>query len=177
MDLLEKLKAGKRNIKEVPFPGQDDKVGVTVLTEAEVQDATFATERLFKANDIAVSATTVGAYNAELNTQILFRALVDPEKRKKDGSYERIFKTVDELRGLIRGGAKDGLIEEYNSFEEECNPSPLRMTDDEFESLFESLKKSPETIGSSLNLKTLRGLIIYLANRPSTSQKGSGSTS
>lgn len=177
MGLLEKLKAGKRNIKVVPFPGQDDSIGITVLTESEVQEATFATERLFKANDIAVSATTIGAYNAELNTQILFRALVNPAKQRQDGTHERMFKTADELRGLIVGQIKDRLVEEYNALEEECSPSPLKMGDDEFERLFDSLKKSPETIGNSLNLRTLRGLIIYLANRPATSQTDSGSIS
>lgn len=177
MGLLEKLKAGKKNIKIIKFPGTDEDIGITVLTEAETQDAVFAAERFFKESGIEVSATTIGAYQSELNTQILLRCLVDPSKKKKDGTYEGFFKDTKEFKSLLAKEAKDILVEEYNGFESECSPSPLKMTDDEFDRLFDELKKSPQTVGSSLSLKTLKGLIIYLAVRPATSPKDSGSTS
>lgn len=177
MGLIEKLKAGKNNVRIIKFPGTDEDIGITVLTEAETQDAVFAAERVFKDAGIEVSATTIGAYQSELNTQILFRCLANPEKKKPDGTRERFFKDLREFKSLLAREVKDSLIEEYNSFESECSPSPLKMTEDEFDRLFDELKKSPQTVGKGLNLKTAKGLIIYLASRPAILPKVSGSIS
>src|SRR5450759_4032023 len=110
MDLIEKLKAGKRNIKTIKFPGTDDIIGLAVLTEAETQEALFAAERLFKENQIEISATTISAYNSEANTQTLVRALVNPAKKKEDGTYEQYFESIGEFRSLILRETKDLLI-------------------------------------------------------------------
>jgi hypothetical protein len=168
--LIDALKAGKANVREVIFPGTSEKIGITVLTEAEIQDATFATERHFKTSGIEISATTIGTYERELNTQILCRALVDPASRSA------AFRDVKELRGLLDPSAKDMLIEEYNSMADECSPSPLTLTDAQFEEIFREIKKNGTT-GRDLSLRTLKGLITYLAKLPSISPKDSGSGS
>lgn len=176
MDLIEKLKAGKRNIKTIRFPGTDEVIGLTVLTEAETQEAIFATERLFKENQIEVSATTVSAYNSEANTQTLFRAIVNPARKKEDGTYAQYFPGIDEFRSLIGREAKDILIEEYNAFEEECSPSPLKLSEQAMEEILAEVKKNP-IFGNGLNFSTLRQLTMYLAGRLSILQKASGSMS
>jgi hypothetical protein len=176
MDLIEKLKAGKRNIKEIKFPGTDETIGIAVLTEAETQEALFATERLFKEKGIEVSATIVSAYNSEANTQTLFRALVNPAKKKEDGTFEQYFSSIDEFRSLIGREAKDILIEEYNSFEEEISPSPLKLSEKALERIFTEVKKNP-MLGNALSLNTLRQLTMYLVNQVSILQKDNGSTS
>lgn len=177
MSLIEKLKAGKRNIKIIRFPGTDEDIGVTVLSEAEIQDATFETERLFKENGIEISASTLNTYNSELATRILFRVLVDVNKKMSDGQPEQFFNSIIEFKKLLTRDAKGILIEEYNAFEDECSPSPLKMGDDDFERLFESLKKNPKVIGRDLSFRMLKGLIIYLAGLHVKSQKDSGSIS
>jgi hypothetical protein len=139
-DLIEKLKAGKRNMRTLAYPGTENEIGITVLSEAETRDAIFATERVFKEAEIEVSAMTVSAYTAENNTQVLFRAIVDPKRQKKDGTYERLFKDVDEFRSLLRREEKEILIEEYNAFEKEC--SPVDPSEEELEALSEEVKKN-----------------------------------
>jgi hypothetical protein len=176
MGLIEKLKAGKRNIKIMPFPGTDENIGLCVLTEAETQEALFATEKYFKQNDVEVSAMLVTSYNSEANTQTLFRAIVDPARQDTNGSYERYFKNIDEFRKLIGREAKDILIEEYNAFEEECSPSPLNLTEEELEKIIAEVKKSP-TSGNDLSFRTLKKLTMYLVDRLSSLQKDNGSTS
>jgi|GEM_PF-778832 hypothetical protein len=177
MGLIEKLKAGKSNIRIMKFPGTDEDIGITVLTEGETQEAMFAAERLYKDSKIEVSGVTVGSYTSEQNTQILSRALVDPGRKKADGSYERYFKSVGELRGLLRREAKETLIEEYNRFEEETSPSPLKISAEELDILLEDIKKNPETVGNVSSFCMLRELTLYLVNQLVILQKGNGSTS
>ncbi len=175
MNLLEVLKAGKKNIKTLNFPGTDQQIGLTVLTDGEVQEAVFSAERHFKDKDIEITATTLGTYNSEVNAQMLFRAIVDPEKRKTDGTYELAFKRIEDLR-LASSAQKAELIEAYNDFEAQCSPSVAKMSDEDFDKLFEDIKKNPLT-GNSLNSSTAKRLIVFLASRPQSSPKGSGSTS
>ncbi len=175
MNLLEVLKAGKKNIKTLNFPGTDQKIGLTVLTDGEVQESVFSAERYFKDKGMEISASTLSTYNAEINTQMLFRAIVDPEKRKSDGTYEQAFKRIEDLR-LASSAQKAQLVEEYNDFEAQCSPSVETMPDEEFDKLFEDIKKNPLT-GNSLNLSTAKRLIAFLASRQQNSPKGNGSIS
>jgi len=169
--LLEKLKAGKKAVKTVKFPGTDQDVSIQVLNNSEKQRANMETERYFKAEEISISATTMDIYLDEINTRTLAVALRNPLNVK-----EPFAASADELRALITTDEKDLLIEEYNALEQEVSPAEKNMTGDQFEDLFATLKKNP-TIGNALNLPTLRGLIGFLASRPWTSPKDSGSTS
>lgn len=161
MSLLEKLKSGKRNIRIIKFPGTDQDVALRVLSNAEVQDALFATEDHFKQRKIEVSATTVEAYEDENTIQILARALRDPKDLKQPLAAD-----VDQLREIITLEEKNDLVREYDAFEIEVSPSTETIEDDELDRIFDEVKKKPET-GSELNTYTLRKLIIYLASRQS----------
>ena len=171
MGLLEKLKAGKKNIKVLKFPGTEEDIGLSVLTEFETQEAVFAAERRFNDAGIEITATTLGVYNAEVNVQLLFLTMTNPSGGKSP------FKDAGELRGLLTRESRNILVDEYNAWEDECNPSPLRMSDDDFEKLFGALKKNAGASGSDLSLRTLRGLITYLACRETKSPPASGSIS
>ena len=175
MNLLEVLKAGKKNIKRLKFPGTEQEIGITVLTDGEVQEAIFSAERYFKEKGIEITATTLGTYNAEVSTQMLFRAIIDPEKKKVDGTYEPAFKKSDDLH-LASSAQKAELVEEYNAFENECSPSPDTLSKDELEKLFDDVKKNPLN-GNSLNSRTAKELILYLASLAANSPKASGSIS
>ena len=171
MGLIEKLKAGTYNVKIISWPGTKEKIGIAILTEAEVQAAQFDTEALFKARDIAFSASTLEAYQSELNTQVLSRALVDPQTKKP------LFKTAEELRGLIaHPDVKANLTQEYTDWQTECSPSPIELPDDKYADLYAEVKKNP-SITSALNSITLRGLITYSANLPASCPPDSGSIS
>lgn len=172
MSLIEKLKAGKRNVKIIKFPGTDQNVMLQVLSNAETQEAVFASERRFKAEDIVVDKTTLDAYQDERTTQILFRALRDPQDAKKAFAA-----SADELRASLTKDEKDILVTELDAFQDECSPNIVKISDEEFDTLWESLKKSPETVSSFLSSAMLKRLLLYLASRPATLPTDSGSIS
>jgi hypothetical protein len=171
MSLIEKLKAGKNNIKATAWPGTDERIGIVILTEAEIQAAHFETELLFKQRGIEFTAATVDTYQSEQNTQALARAIVDVTTKKP------IFKNADELRGLLNHpDIKAALTSEYNEWQADCSPAIETMSEEKYDALFADVKKNPSIL-SDLNSKTLKGLIIYLADRQTKLQMVSGSTS
>ena len=113
--LPEKFKAGKRNTKTIKFPGTDQDIIITVLSEAELQDAALATEKLFKFSGIEINPRTLDIYESEKTTQILYRALRDPEDSGPIAS------NIKEFRSLLTTDEKDILVEEYLSFKIECS--------------------------------------------------------
>lgn len=175
-DLFAVLKAGKTRVKVIKFPGTEEDIGITVLTENEMQEASFAAEALFKSKEIEVKAATVQAYASELNSQMLYRALVNPAKRGADGLCERFFKSAEELKSLLNRGVKDILVSEYNAFEDETNPEILNLTDENLALLGETVKKRPDFL-NSLSFRTLSLLTVYLVSRHVTSPGDSGCTS
>lgn len=169
MSLLEKLKAGKNNVKVITWPGTDEKVGLIVLTEAEKQRAAFETEKKFKSSGVEYNYGTAETYQSEQNTQMLVLSLVDPDKRTP------LFKSADDLRPLLVTGVKSILIEQVNDWQQECSPSIEEMTEQKYQELFETVKKNPSILNGT-NLNTLRQLITFLASQPASSPMDSGST-
>ena len=172
MSLIEKLKAGNRNIKTVKFPGAEEDILLQILSNADIQDAVFGAERRFKTEDIAITDSTRDAYNDERMTQILFRALRDPKDAKKPFAV-----TADELRKLLTKEEKEWLSSEYDAFEQECAPQLVKMSGEQFEELWDALKKSPKTVLNFLNFGMQKRLLLYLASRPATLPMDSGSIS
>lgn len=159
MSLLEKLKAGKRNLRIIRFPGTEHDVALRVLSNAELQDALFATEDLFRKKNIVIGSTTIEAYEDEHTTQILYRALRDPRDPEKPFA-----ESVDELRSLLTREEKDLLVARYNDFEKEVSPAPDMLTEEEMDGLLDEIKKKPEA-GNGLSFSTLKRLTIYSASR------------
>lgn len=170
--LFDKLKAGTRNERAVSWPGTEHQVLLRVLSNQDTLDAAIATDRFFKDADTAVAFQNIGVYEAERDTQELYRACLDPESKKPFAP------SIADFRRLLSIGTRRALIEEYNRLDEECNPRPLQMPDGEFDALVESLKKKPEeTLGKISSSAILKKLCLFLASQPATSLKDSGSTS
>jgi len=170
--LLAKLKGGTRNVKTVKFPGTDINVVLRILSNQEIQDAVFAAEKLFDLAKLEVKGSSLDAYEDERSTQILFRALRDPEDPTKSFSA-----TVAELRNLVSRAEKDVLISLYGEFERECSPGFSGMSNEEFEEIWEAVKKNAQILSSISDLSTLKGLLLYLASLQANSRTDSGSTS
>jgi hypothetical protein len=169
---LAQIKAGKRNIKIIDYPGvEGQQVALRVLSNQEIQDAVFSAEQLFKEQGFDVSRTNQDAYDDERSTQILARALREAENPNKPFAA-----SAKELRGLLEKEEKELLLQEYTDFEQACSPRINKMSEKEFEELWQSLKKSPQ-LSSVLNSSTLSGLITYLASRPANLPTDSGSIS
>ena len=69
MSLIEKLKAGTRNVKTIKFPGSEDDITMQILSNADIQDAVFVAERRFKGDEMPVVTSTLDAYEDERTTQ------------------------------------------------------------------------------------------------------------
>jgi len=173
MTLLEKLKAGKENIKRISWPGTDQGVGITVLSRAQISQARYAAENTFKQAGIEPNLMTADEYEDERTVQMLYRALSDPEN-----PGQPVAKTINDFKAAITTDEQDILAEEYLALEKECSPRPDKMTDKEVEDLIAEVKKTPGTTALSISdIATARRLIISLACPPEISQTDSGSTS
>jgi len=169
MSLLEKLKAGTKNEKRVKFPGTETEVDIRLLSDSDLQAAHFAAERLFRKEDIGYHVGTVDAYESEKTTQILFRALEDPETGKP------VAANIDAMRKLITRDEKDFLVGEYAALEAEC--SPAVESEAELAALVEDVKKNPDSAGSVSSISMLRRLSTSLARELQSLRTASGSMS
>jgi hypothetical protein len=164
--ILEQLKAGANNFKLVNYPGTDQKIAIKILSQREMQESLFAAERLFKNEKIEINMLTAPAYQAEQATQILYRALRNPEKLD-----EALAPNITAFRQLLVKNEKDILVEEYEAFEKECDPKPNNMTEEEFDKLFQDLKKNAETtLSNIIDIHTLKKLMLSMVKDLQLSQ-------
>lgn len=171
-NLLQKIKAGRKNYVDVQLPGVDDAtVRINILTGQDTLDSSMAADAIFKAAEINVSMANIKAYEEEKVTQCLYRSC-----RDLDGNP--LAPTISDFRRLLTTPIKDYLTERYNALDAECNPSPDNMPDAEFDALVENVKKNPlEALSNVSNMSTLKRLALFLASPPSSLQTGSGPTS
>ena len=162
MDLLTKIKAGTDHVKLVPFPGTTTNVALKILSQHDLQMAAFDTEKLFTNSKIDLNMGTATEYDQEKATQILWRALRDPEDLVKP-----LCASITEFRKLLSRAEKEQLIDEYLTFEKDVSPRAETLSNEEFDKLVSDLKKKPDlTVLSSLNTQMLKRLIITLASQP-----------
>jgi len=160
--LIEKLKLGTDNTKLINWPGSEQKVLLRILSQKDIQDASFAAERLFKAEKIETNMMTATTYEEEQATQLLFKSLRDPERQD-----EPIATNITEFRKALTKEEKTQLVGEYMTFERDCSPNPDNMSDEEFDKVLQDVKKNPASI-DSLNCSSslLRRFITILASPP-----------
>jgi glycosylphosphatidylinositol transamidase (GPIT) subunit GPI8 len=176
--LIKRIKAGSDNIKLLDYPGTDTKVGLRVLSVNELQSAVIDTDRFFGDKKISVSIQTgsiamVDEFEAERITQILYRALRDPEDLSKP-----IASNITEFRSNISNLERDALGKEYVAFEKECSPAPENSTNEELEAMYQDIKKNyQQAIGNVSSISTAKKLMLCLVRQLENLQKDSGSTS
>lgn len=172
-DLLQRIKLGTRATKLVTWPGSPEKVLMRILSQQQRQEATFATEALFRGAKVDINMVTANEYESEQATQMLFKSIRDPA-----APDEAICASVTDFRKALSADEKRILLDEYVAFEKEISPSPDNMSDDEFDALLSELKKTPDkTIGSISSISTLKRLLLSLAYQPAALPKASGSGS
>lgn len=160
-DLLAKLKAGKSATKTVSLRGVE--LGFQLLSENDYLEAGLAAIDFFKSRKIDdVNMANAELFEGEKSTQLLLRALVLP------GSNDPVAESPLQLRKSLNREDKDWLIDQYLEFEKEHSPmAGHNMSADEFTTLLDTLKKTPETVNlSALNSETLRRLVTALAFLP-----------
>lgn len=159
-ELLERLKAGTDAVSDA-YIG-DIRLGVRALSESEREAAQLAAAAYFKGLEVELSPTTVEAFEAEVASQVLLRALVDPATRKP------LFASCAEVKQTLTAESKRDLLNAYVLHEQNISPRAGMMPDDEFAALLETVKKTPQ-IPRLLNCNgvTLRRLIVSLVSQPS----------
>jgi hypothetical protein len=171
-NLLQKLKAGTKNVRQITFPGTDEKVFLRILSCQDTLDAAVATDNLFKSKDVAINFSNINMYENEKTIQLLYRALM------ADESKTPLAKSITDFRESLSNEERNELIDEYNAFVEECSPSPYDMSADEFDALVQNVKKNASTtIGNISSSRTLKKLSLFLAETLATLQKDNGNTS
>ena len=156
-DILDKLKQGQNNVRTVNLNGAY--VGLRLLAEQDHHDAQLATINALKAAGITDYTTaTADIYESEAAAQLLLRAMVDPDTKEQAGGSIQI------LRKVLTREQRNYLIKEYNEHEKECSPDINNMSEEQFRELFETLKKSPDTIAwDDLSSETAKRLLRTLA--------------
>lgn len=153
--LLERLKAGSSLKKEIEWPGSGEKIQIRLLNDGDYLSATLAADELMK----NVSVANIEKYNGEIETQLLYRCCLDPETGKSIGS-------ITDFRITLTPEVKAVLVDEMNSFHDENSPNTNQMSQEQFDKLFETVKKNAETaIMSVVNISLLRKLIVTLVSQ------------
>ena len=160
MGVLEVLKSTARVEELIDWPDKnaDVKVIIKTLTEQDYSEAKKETDKLFKERKIGVE--NADAYDSEFETQLLHRAIFDPEQKNKP------LCNITDFRGLLRPEIKDVLAEKLDSLHKESAPDPYKLSDEKYNEIVAEVKKNAEKAVTSIsNISTLRRLIITLANQ------------
>ena len=153
--LLEKLKAGSGLKKDIDWPGSEEKIQIRLLNDGDYMAATLAADELFK----NISIANIEKYNSEIETQLLYRCCLDPVTGKSIGS-------ITDFRMTMTPEIKAVLVQEMNAFHDENSPDVTKMSQVEFDKLYDSVKKNAETTVTSVsNIHLLKKLIIILAKQ------------
>lgn len=151
MSLLEKLKAGIKNSKEIIF--HDASLRMRILSEAELQQCRIDAQA-YAAKKGMDEETLYG----EIAVRQLYISLTDIDNNKITDSLEN-------FRSGITRVEKEYFIDEYLSLEKEGSPSLSAINQAEFDSILIELKKSPNLVLNRSNINLLRRLIRFLENQ------------
>ena len=151
-DLLSRLKSGAAAVGTVTVEGVT--FGLRLLTEQDYLEAQIATESAMKEAEMALSVSTAESFEAEKASQLLARALVDPDTGKPVAASAKV------LRQAISRDQKMMLIDAYLDHEKAFSPSERTLSDADLAALLDTLKKTPETtVLNGLSTTTLKRLI------------------
>jgi hypothetical protein len=136
-------------------------------------------------HSIGIPLELLGASDLEdeASWQILAVAMRDPDEAGADprNPYPRpLAANVDELRDLLDANERDILVTHYLDFEEECDPEPTDLGEQELGAIVALAKKKPaESLGPLINFgsRTLARCLLTLVGQQSTSPSGSSSNS
>lgn len=157
MDLIDKIKAGSQATKDINWPGSENMIRIRLCNESDFLLASQQTDKIFEGTRIA--AENVDQYSAEKETQLLFRAILDPTTDKQ------LFTNITEFRSVLTPEIKNILGEALDALHEEYSPDPETISEEDFDKLVQDVKKNAEAIENVSNIFTLRKLVRYLTSQ------------
>jgi hypothetical protein len=171
MNPLQAFRAGVDNRKQISLPGSEKTAYLHILSCSQEQNAEMGAERQFIDAQVPISAHNIDSFEQEKTIRKLFIAL-------RDENGVQFGTSAEEFKNAFTRFEIDLLVEEYNAFTCEVNPSLSNMSDDKFDALLETVKKNRENaIRNISNTETLKRLIISLVEELANLLKGSGLTS
>ena len=157
--LIERLKAGRTAQRTVTLNGVA--LGLRVLSEQDALEADIATQEAMRERGIELGLASAETFEAEKTSQLLLRALVDPDTGKP------VFASARALRETLLRDDKAYLVEEYMAHERAYAPSEANLSPEAFAVLLEALKKTPETTDlNDSSTATLKKLVRCLVSPP-----------
>ena len=138
MNILEKLKLGTDTYKDVDVPNIEGlKVRVKLLSEDDELQSVLAADNVFSGHKIEVQ--NIRKYDDEVETQMLYRCLKDPDTNKGIAS------NITDFRASMTPEIKEFFMSVIDDLKKEHSPNLNNMSEDEFDKLLEDLKKKPGT--------------------------------
>lgn len=159
--LLERLKAGRSAVAKETLNGVS--LGLRVLSEQDYLEAGLATESAMKDAGVEFSVSTSDLFEAEKSSQLLLRAMIDPESGKPVAS------SATELREALSRNDVAVLIDAYLDHEKSISPSERNMTEADLLGILEEVKKTPQKATlSGLSSAMLKRLITISVSQPAS---------
>lgn len=140
-EIIEQIKASHKVSRVIGWPGHEDiKVEMRLLNMSECRQAKIDNQLEFKKAGIELSVANLADYREQEVVHGLWRACYNP------ATGERIFRNAEDLRKSCTPDELLYLSGEFNGFVEEQDPNINKLSDEDFESLKELLKKTPDQI-------------------------------
>ncbi|MFA9269829.1 MAG: hypothetical protein ACEQSX_03610 [Baekduiaceae bacterium] len=159
---LEALRVGKRHYDDRVWPGLDAPMKIRVLTCSEIQEChAHAVVRFADLNLPIDALTTVGLFEDECLSQILFRACRDPEDPEqplaRDAADLRDNTTIDQRAQVYAW---------YRDLQTMVDPDPNELTVEDTKAIIEAQKKRDENLLVGFGSRKLASFIASTAPQP-----------
>ena len=178
--LLARMRQGKRVLKPMTWPGRPEvRFQFSVLSSSEVQECFFAAFKVFAEAGVDPGhVVLMGPFDDELACQILYRAMLDPDRAlDENGQPRRLARDIQDLRDNSEEHERDYLLDQYADFRKSVDPTPDDLSQEENDAIVEAVKKKDRVVLKGFGSAKLASFLLTSASPPSTSptdRSGSG---
>jgi len=169
-DTYEALRAGISFKKLIKWPIQESSafVNMRVPNDQDRMQARFEAKKLFDVAKIPIDIGTGEEFETEVQRQMLYRILSCQDEDKP------IAPTITAFREIITTEIFNFLDGELSKLQEKLSPVEDELTDEEFDRIYEMVKKNKASISSITNTRILQRLLTFTVGQESNSQLDSG---
>lgn len=155
-EIIAQIKTAHDVKRVIGWPGHEDiKVEMHLLNMSESRQSKIDNQLEFKKDGVDIAVHNLADYREQEALHGMWRAFYDPSTGK------RIFKSAEEMRLYCTPDELTALCSAYNQFADELDPNVNMLSDEEFESLKELLKKTPEKIQQKVTSLPLAWKLLH----------------
>lgn len=162
--VIQMIKDCRKVTRIIGWPGRPDiKIKMRLLTISESREAKIENQKEFKRDGIDIAYHNIADYREQESVHGMWRVFTDVD------TGERLFKSAEQMRLVCTNDELTALCNAYNAFADENDPNVDRLSDEDFETLVDTLKKKPDLIPQKvlslpMALKLLRILVVPQQN-------------